>query len=644
MINKINDMKKILIFGLLIGLISCTKYFTVSDKPITVDDGLPVKTENKTGTRAVGDVGKIPMGVGTKLNVAFPIVNAAIDRINLNTANILQTQLDTKINADYVIEKVASTYYARPSGSYTAYSGSSPSAVLQSAVSALTSGGLIHIKAGLYDSFDSVAITHNYITIEGEGMYTTILKLKANKDVGRTAPVGFCALIWIKGANYFTIKNLQLDGNFANQTKKDDGNAGNGSISVISCLNGNLWEGGQPGYYHPDYFTMDNCLIKGATRYGTTLGFADKAVIKNTYFLDNGWVGFYLYPYCSNSLIDRCRSEGGGDGGGGVSSGNNTVSNCFILNSNGVHGDGNTSWGLEFSSGGELIWNVHYINNNIKGVHVGIAGTYTRNCTITGNTIDSVEIGTGVLHGMALTGDSGSFVSTNKITRVKNRGIALSGCKATNVSNNDIATDSTASSIGLFLESSTKLYIFGNRIKSVGDWGTGVTIADNFRNSMLMNNTIEGCTKYGDPYDLVTSVTGTTGNVFEKNWGVKTNGWLKYSATATSDGLTTGILLTAWQDITVTSANANYIVALPATDATTIGSIIHGSVGANGFELRVQAAQHASVHINGVATDNVEAAIPASSTFSIECTSATTWILKVWSAAGVYSAPVPDGV
>jgi hypothetical protein len=45
-----------------------------------------------------------------------------------------------------------------------------------------------------------------------------------------------------------------------------------------------------------------------------------------------------------------------------------------------------------------------------------------------------------------------------------------------------------------------------------------------------MNNIIEGCLKYGDPYDLTISATGTTGNIFSKNWGVKTSGWLSESA------------------------------------------------------------------------------------------------------------------
>src|ERR1035437_452480 len=59
---------------------------------------------------------------------------------------------NSKINADYVIEKISTTYYARPSGSYTAYSNADATVVIQAAIDALTNGGNIYIKAGLYDN------------------------------------------------------------------------------------------------------------------------------------------------------------------------------------------------------------------------------------------------------------------------------------------------------------------------------------------------------------------------------------------------------------------------------------------------------------------------------------------------------------
>ena len=49
-------------------------------------------------------------------------------------------------------------------------------------------------------------------------------------------------------------------------------------------------------------------------------------------------------------------------------------------------------------------------------------------------------------------------------------------------------------------------------------------------------------------------------------------------------------------------------------------------------------------YINNVTT-NVEAAIPASSTFKVECIDATHWILKAWTNLGAeIAAIVPNGV
>jgi len=92
--------------------------------------------------------------------------------------------------------------------------------------------------------------------------------------------------------------------------------------------------------------------------------------------------------------------------------------------------------------------------------------------------------------------------------------------------------------------------------------------------------------------------------------------------TATSDGLTTGIIADAGllQFIAVTSASANNIIVLPTP---TPGTIIIGYVGSNGCELRTSAP--ATVSINGGADASAESAIGANMMFVAICTSATSW-------------------
>lgn len=117
------------------------------------------------------------------------------------------------------------------------------------------------------------------------------------------------------------------------------------------------------------------------------------------------------------------------------------------------------------------------------------------------------------------------------------------------------------------------------------------------------------------------------------------------TATAATDSTTASSMLSAVdQFVTITSGGATRVITLPAASATTVGLVIEGVVGANGFELRVATAQAASVKLNDVTT-SVEAAIPATSTFRVVCISATEWILTAVDEKGaVITAIVPDAI
>jgi hypothetical protein len=114
------------------------------------------------------------------------------------------------------------------------------------------------------------------------------------------------------------------------------------------------------------------------------------------------------------------------------------------------------------------------------------------------------------------------------------------------------------------------------------------------------------------------------------------------SATATADGLTTGLLTFDMGFVTVTSASANNIVTLPACVAADAGKVVQGWVGANGCEMRTPATSGAT--INGVDSDGTnEAAIPATTEFKALCVAADTWLLTALTELGaVVTAIVPD--
>lgn len=103
--------------------------------------------------------------------------------------------------------------------------------------------------------------------------------------------------------------------------------------------------------------------------------------------------------------------------------------------------------------------------------------------------------------------------------------------------------------------------------------------------------------------------------------------------TATSDGLTTGIIADGTSFVTVTSANANNIITLPTP---TPGTVVRLRNGATGYELRTSAP--ATVAINGGTGAAAESAVAANSLVMCVCDTATTWVCTNFTTAGVVAA------
>lgn len=129
--------------------------------------------------------------------------------------------------------------------------------------------------------------------------------------------------------------------------------------------------------------------------------------------------------------------------------------------------------------------------------------------------------------------------------------------------------------------------------------------------------TLGGLTASVDELNLLDGVTATTAELNAVDVSA-----MPVARTATSDGLTTGIIAAAGliQFVTVTSANANNIIVLPAPAP---GTIVILTNGATGYELRSSAP--ATISINGGAEAAAESAIAADSTVIAICISATAW-------------------
>jgi hypothetical protein len=121
--------------------------------------------------------------------------------------------------------------------------------------------------------------------------------------------------------------------------------------------------------------------------------------------------------------------------------------------------------------------------------------------------------------------------------------------------------------------------------------------------------------------------THTGAETFEKITTIAT------ARTATSDGLTTGIIAPGTAFVTVTSANANNIIVLPAP---VIGHVVTLRNGATGYELR--SSDPATIGINGGTGSAAESAIGANVTTVCRCVTATAWVCTDFSTAGVVTA------
>lgn len=112
------------------------------------------------------------------------------------------------------------------------------------------------------------------------------------------------------------------------------------------------------------------------------------------------------------------------------------------------------------------------------------------------------------------------------------------------------------------------------------------------------------------------------------------------TATATADGLTTGLIAAGTTFVTVTSGGATDAVTLPAAAAGTVGQTIDIYVGANGYELLTPASGNNT--INTVDSDGTNQLDVAANTL-LRCVqvSATGW-MAYQVAATTITVVAPD--
>ena len=149
--------------------------------------------------------------------------------------------------------------------------------------------------------------------------------------------------------------------------------------------------------------------------------------------------------------------------------------------------------------------------------------------------------------------------------------------------------------------------------------GSFLTTASKFAAGCLLTDTTSGV------------VYRNSGSVASPVWSAIENSIVK-SYIPTADGKKTGAITPGTQIATVTSADANHWVTLPAPVVGTLITLV--STNTTGYEIRT--SNPATIGINGGVDDNAESAIAGAAGTMVQllCVSATNWIAWSRVAAG----------
>src|SRR5665648_9097 len=197
--------------------------------------------------------------------------------------------------ADYVIDKVGSTYYARPGigTGYTAYSGATASTVINAAITAMTTGGDIYFKRGSYTITASI-VDAGYSNVNL--IFEKGAKLIAGNALN--APV-----IDLTTVSHWRIKGVEIDGNSANQAipTANDGIKMN-TVNDIIVSDAYIHDVREFGFY-----------ITGVSSYSGIINSTLTTCGWNGVQL--GWINNGTYLFCKDCDISHCGDNGASLGG-----------------------------------------------------------------------------------------------------------------------------------------------------------------------------------------------------------------------------------------------------------------------------------------------------------------------------------------
>jgi hypothetical protein len=405
-----------------------------------------------------------------------------------------KAQINLRINKtyDYIIEKVASTYYATGRGSLTNYSNADATIVINSAITQLTTGGSIFVKRGLYDGLSTLVFTNGNITLEGEN-WNTKLKLKASADAGTS----WGNLIYCGGVSGITIKNLELNGNGLNQTKIANRTGVDKSRSIGVCANDTA------SATATNNLIVENCYIHDFARDGVVWSTGTNATIRDCYFKNNFVAQVEFWGLTNNGKIENSYLRNGT--GVSLFGNNHAISDCRFEYFYNAHMWDATDYGITLESSTYGPDNVMITDCIFKGdtlteaIFTGTGGM--RNLTINNILIKSSDPDH---YGIYLEKDTNTLITGSHIIGTKYPIITL-GSQSATISNNHIDGNPIGGYSGIYLDAaSDSINVMNNYIKMQS--GRPIELVTGATDNIITGNILDGI--WGD-MQIVDAGTGT---------------------------------------------------------------------------------------------------------------------------------------
>jgi parallel beta-helix repeat protein len=386
----------------------------------------------------------------------------------------------------YQIFTNGTTTYAQNCGTGSIdYSGTAATTVINDAIAALTSGGKIFIKAGVYT------------------LTTTPINLAGTEGAGNDATIGGIG-----------ISNIELYGEGNSTVLIAGPNLSVSTPQIIGVLNGNNW------YIH-DLQISGNMQQQSGAQYGMGIALwnSNNSTIAHNYVHDNKNVGIDTENSISTHILNNYIKNSGSNGIQ-VTGGSDT-----LIQGNTV--DGSSDVGISISgnnaaSGSAPISYVicsqniifhptlgisAYGSNAGWGIGVGDNG-YAENVTVSDNQISGATIG--VMVNAAFGTDSNIIVSGNQIdgTTSTTEGILGESTIRLLITNNILTNMRGANQAAAILTASTctNLSILNNQISGTPSAG----IETETPNSLVQGNYVQGAGTGIDVYGEYSNIIGNT--------------------------------------------------------------------------------------------------------------------------------------